>query len=95
VADPVSWFLIERGWQVLGSDGSELGTVEETVGDSQLDIFDGLTVATGLLSKARYVPAEQVDEIVEGTVKLSIGKDEFDRLGGHEQPPPGTKIRPD
>jgi hypothetical protein len=95
VADPVSWFLIERGWQVLGSDGSELGTVEETVGDSQLDIFDGLTVAPGLLSKARYVPAEQVDEIVEGTVKLSIGKDEFDRLGGHEQPPPGTKIRPD
>jgi hypothetical protein len=95
VADPVSWFLIERGWQVLGSDGSELGTVEETVGDSQLDIFDGLTVATGLLSKARYVPAEQVEEIVEGTVKLSIGKDEFDRLGGHEQPPPGTKIRPD
>jgi hypothetical protein len=95
VADPVSWFLIERGWQVVGSDGSELGTVEETVGDSQLDIFDGLTVAPGLLSKARYVPAEQVDEIVEGTVKLSIGKDEFDRLGGHEQPPPGTKIRPD
>jgi len=57
VADPVSWFLIERGWHVVGSDGSELGTVEETVGDSQLDIFDGLTVATGLLSKARYVPA--------------------------------------
>lgn len=95
MADPVSWFLIERGWHVAGSDGSELGTVEETVGDSQLDIFDGLTVATGLLGKARYVPAEQVDEIVEGTVKLSIGKDEFDRLGGHEQPPPGTKIRPD
>jgi hypothetical protein len=95
VADPVSWFLIERGWHVVGSDGSELGTVEETVGDSQLDIFDGLTVATGLLSKARYVPAEQVDEIVEGTVKLSVDKDEFDRLEGHEPPPPGTKIRPD
>ena len=95
MADPVSWFLIERGWHVVGSDGSELGTVEETVGDSQLDIFDGLTVATGLLSKPRYVPAEQVDEIVEGTVKLSVDKDEFDRLEGHEQPPPGTKIRPD
>jgi hypothetical protein len=95
VADPVSWFLIERGWHVVGSDGSELGTVEETVGDPQLDIFDGLTVATGLLSKPRYVPAEQVAEIVEGTVELSIGKDEFDRLGSHEQPPPGTSLRPD
>jgi hypothetical protein len=95
VADPVSWFLIERGWHVVGSDGSELGTVEETVGDSQLDIFDGLTVAAGLLSKPRYVPAEQVDEIVEGTVNLSIGKSEFDRLGGHEGTPPGRRIRPD
>jgi hypothetical protein len=95
VADPVSWFLIEQGWQVVGSDGHELGKVEETVGDSSLDIFDGLTVGTGLLSKPRYVPAEQVDEIVEGTVTLSIGKDEFERLGGHEQPPPSATIRPD
>jgi hypothetical protein len=95
VADPVSWFLIERGWQVVGSDESELGTVEETVGDSKLDIFDGLTVGTGLLSRPRYVPSEQVDEIVEGTVKLSIGKGEFDRLGHHEEPPPSAAIRPD
>jgi hypothetical protein len=95
VADPVSWFLIERGWQVVGSDESELGSVEETVGDSELDIFDGLTVGTGLLSRPRYVPAEQVDEIVEGTVKLSIGKGEFDRLGHDEEPPPSARIRPD
>jgi hypothetical protein len=95
VADPVSWFLIERGWQVVDNNETDLGTVEETVGDSGLDIFDGLTVATGLLGKPRYVPAEQVDEIVEGTVKLSIDKGEFDRLGHHEEPPPSARIRPD
>jgi hypothetical protein len=95
MADPVSWLMIERGWQVVGNDGSELGKIEETVGDSGRDIFDGLTVGTGLLSKPRYVPSEQVDEIVEGTVKLSLDKDAFDRLGGYEEPPSSATVRPE
>jgi hypothetical protein len=95
VADPVSWFVIEPGWEVVGSDGSKLGTVEETVGDSARDIFDGLTVGTGLLSKPRYVPAELVDEIVEGTVSLSVGKERFERLEGYREPPGHERIRPD
>jgi hypothetical protein len=95
VADPVSWFVIEPGWEVVGSDGSKLGTVEETVGDSARDIFDGLTVGTGLLSKPRYVPAELVDEIVEGAVRLSVGKDRFERLEGYREPPGHERIRPD
>ena len=92
MADPVSWFLIERGWQVVGNDGSELGTIEETVGDSSRDIFDGLTVGTGLLSKPRYVPAELAGEIVEGRVSLTIGKDEFERLDEYEEPPPTENV---
>lgn len=95
MADPVSWFVIEPGWEVVGSDGSKLGTVEETVGDSARDIFDGLTVGTGLLSKPRYVPAELVDEIVEGTVRLAVGKDRFDRLEGYREPPGHERIRPE
>jgi hypothetical protein len=92
MADPVSWFLIERGWQVVGSDGNELGTIEETVGDSARDIFDGLTVGTGLLSKPRYVPAELVGEIVEGRVALTIGQDEFERLDEYREPPPTENV---
>jgi hypothetical protein len=86
VADPVSWFLIERGWEVVGSDGSKFGTVEEVLGDSALDIFDGLSVATGLLGKPHYVPAELVHEIVEGAVRLSIGRDEVERLDEYDEP---------
>ena len=93
MADPVSWFVIERGWKVVGSDGSKLGTIEETVGDSGRDIFDGLTVGTGLLSKPRYVPAELVDEIVEGCVRLSIAGDEFERLDAYQEPPPSGRHR--
>lgn len=90
--DPVSWFVIERGWDVVGSDGEKLGTVEEVLGDTGLDIFDGLSVATGVLGKPRYVPAELVGEIVEGSVRLSIGRSEFDRLGAYE-PPPSERVR--
>ena len=94
MADPVSWFVIERGWLVVGRDDEELGKIEETVGDSARDIFDGLTVGTGLLSKPRYVPAEVVGEIVEGCVRLTIGQDEFDRLDAHTEPPTSKRIDP-
>ncbi|HEY7019141.1 MAG TPA: hypothetical protein VH297_11785 [Gaiellaceae bacterium] len=87
MADPVSWFLIERGWEVAGSDGEKLGTVEETTGEPEQDIFDGLVVATSLLAKPRYAPAELVGEIVEGRVTLSIGKEAFDRLEEYDEPP--------
>ena len=85
MADPVSWFGIERGWEVVG-DGGKLGTVEEALGDPERDIFDGLSIATGLLGKPRYVPAELVREIVEGTVRLSIGQDELERLEEYDEP---------
>lgn len=80
MADPVSWFLIRPGWKVAASDGSDVGTVEEVVGDTELDIFGGLAVATGLLGKPRYVPAERVDRIEEGTVYLALDADEASRL---------------
>ena len=80
MADPVSWFLVRRGWSVVASDGSSVGTVEEVVGDEERDIFDGLAVSTGLLGKPRYVPAEDVGRIEEGTVHLALGPDETSRL---------------
>lgn len=94
-SEPVSWLLVERGWKVEAADGSELGKVEETVGDSSLDIFSGLTVATGLLSTPRYVPAERVAEITDGRIRLAIDPDEFNRLDEYEQPPPSEQIRPE
>jgi hypothetical protein len=72
MADPVSWLMIRPGWKVVAADGSEVGSVDEVTGDSSKDIFDGLAVATSALGKPLYVPAEQVGEIVEGTVRLTV-----------------------
>ena len=94
MADPVSWYLIEQGWEVLGSDGGAIGKVEETVGDSTRDIFDGLTVGTGLLSRPRYVPAELAGEIVEGRVALTIDKEGFERLDHYQEPPTTEEVEP-
>jgi hypothetical protein len=93
--DPVSWFLIEPGWKVLDADGDDVGTVDEVVGDSGNDIFNGLSISPSLLGRPRYIPSEEVAEIVEGQVRLTLSKDAFERLGEFEEPPTTAEILPD
>ena len=93
--DPVSWFLIEAGWKVVDATGEEVGSVDEVVGDSSDDIFNGLSISTSLLGKPRYVPSEQVGEIIEGRVQLTLSKGEVDRLGEYEEPPTSAELLPE
>jgi hypothetical protein len=94
MGDPVSWLMIEAGWKVLASDGSEVGQVDEVVGDSNADIFDGLAIATSRFGKPRYVPSEQVDEITEGIVRLSLTPAQVDQLGEYLEPATSAQIEP-
>jgi hypothetical protein len=93
-ADPVSWLVVEHGWKVVAADGSGVGTVEEVIGDTGKDIFNGLSVSSGLLKRPKYVPAEAVAEIAEGEVRLALSKDEFEQLGEHDEPPASAEILP-
>lgn len=93
MADPVSWLVIEPGWKVVARDGEEVGKVEEIVGDTGEDIFNGLSVSSGLLGKPKYVPAERVVEIVEGEVRLDLPSEAAERLDDHEQQPPSAEFR--
>jgi hypothetical protein len=86
--------MIEPGWKVLDAAGSEVGRVEELVGDTEVDIFNGLAISTGLLSKDRYVPAERVGAIVEGTVRLELTRDDVSGLEEYERPPVSEEILP-
>jgi len=95
VADPVSWLLIEAGWRVLAADGSEVGNVDEVTGDENADIFDGLAISTSALGKPRYVPSEQVGEIVEGTVRLKLGPEQVDALDEYLEPATSAEIEAD
>jgi hypothetical protein len=92
VADPVSWFVIEPGWSVVDAEGHEIGKVGEVTGDSEKDIFDGLSITSVAFRTARYVPSEQVAEIVEGRVILKLSEDEVAQLGEFVEPPPQERI---
>lgn len=75
--DPVAWKVVERGWDVLASDGARVGAVDQVLGDPEADIFDGLAVTEGLLKPTRYVASEQVGEIREGEVQLALDSAAF------------------
>lgn len=86
MADPMSWIVLERGHPVAAADGEEVGQVEEILGDSVADIFDGLTVATGMTGKPKYVPSELVASIDTDAVRLTIGKADVERLEQYTPP---------
>jgi uncharacterized protein YrrD len=94
MSDPVSWFVIEPGWKVVDTNGEEIGRVEEVVGDTGADIFNGLSISTGLLKGARYVPAELVKSITEDHVQLAVDRSQLDSLQKYERPPVSEQILP-
>ena len=87
--------MIEPGWLVRDADGKELGRVHEVTGDENADIFDGLTIKHGALSKDKYVPSEHVAEIREGEVVLDLSRDAVERLETFTEPAPEEQIVPE
>jgi len=55
VADPVSWLMIRPGWDVFAVDGTKFGEVDLVAGDDTADIFDGLAIKQGTLSKDKKI----------------------------------------
>lgn len=93
--DPVAWTVIERGWIVRDAEGEEVGRVGEVTGDENADIFDGLTISKGILSKDRYVPSEHVADIREGEVHLDLTRRDVEALQQFVEPPPEEQILPE
>lgn len=92
MADPVSWLMVEKGWRVVGSDGAELGTVDEVLGDPDADIFNGLVLSLGRLSGNRYLPAERVRGIWPDRVEVDASAAELERLPDYEEPVAGRIV---
>lgn len=86
MADPVAWNVIERGWKVFDAAGDEIGRVDEITGDENVDIFDGITISHGVLSKPHYVPSEHVAQILDGEVHLSLSHAEVEKLATYREP---------
>ena len=78
--------MIEPGWKVFDAEGDEIGDVHEVAGDENADIFDGLAMKQGILGKDRYVPSEQVAQILEGEVHLSLTRAQIEALESYAEP---------
>jgi hypothetical protein len=78
--------MIEPGWKVFDAEGQEIGTVHEVTGDENVDIFDGLAIKQGTLSKDQYVPSEHVAQILEGEVHLSLTQPQVEALETYVEP---------
>lgn len=95
MADPVSWMVAERGWSVVANDGTEVGKLDQVLGDPKADIFDGLAVGAGtVLDRPLYVPSEKVGAIEDGTVHLGIDSEEYKQLSPYEPPPSERFLAP-
>jgi hypothetical protein len=77
----------------VAGEGDGVGKVHRVLGDPESDIFDGLAVGAGsVLDRPLYVPSEQVGEIEEGTVHLTIEAEKYRSSPPYGEPPQGQRL---
>jgi hypothetical protein len=70
---PASYLTLEKGAACYSSDGQAVGKVEHVLADPDLDLFDGFVLDKSVLPGGhRFVDADQVDEIYERGVVLTV-----------------------
>jgi hypothetical protein len=82
---PISYQAAARGTPVLSSAGTEIGTLEHVLEVPQLDVFDGIVVATkgGL----RFIDADYVQRITRSYIQSSLDDTQASQLPPPEGPP--------
>ena len=84
----IHYAAVGRGTPVYGSDGIEVGKVDEVVDNYREHILDGIVIETG--RELRFVDAPEVARTAERGVTLTITSDEVASL-----PPAGPRRRGD
>lgn len=82
---PISYRAAQRGLPVLDSSGGHIGTLEHVLEVSDLDIFDGVVIATkhGL----RFVDADQIVDIATTGIQTSLDHAQASQLPAPSGPP--------
>jgi hypothetical protein len=75
-----SWLVLEPGSEVLGTEGTVVGSVAAVLGDEQVDIFHGLSIRPRAGGGDRFVPASSVTAIWLGRVQIDVPERELGRL---------------
>lgn len=82
---PISYAGATRGTPVLSSSGKQIGTLEHVLEVSDLDIFEGVAIAThhGL----RFIDADHIAQITTTRIQSSLTDEDAARLPAPSGPP--------
>ncbi|MDX6391611.1 MAG: hypothetical protein QOJ73_2674 [Streptosporangiaceae bacterium] len=78
----ISYEAATRGTPVLSSTGAEIGTLEHVLKVPEVDVFDGIVVATK--AGLRFIDADYVQQITRSHIQCSLDDAQVSQL-----PPPG------
>ena len=67
---PISYEAAVRGTPVLSSSGKQIGTLEHVLEVPELDVFDGIVVATG--AGLRFIDADHVRRITRSQIASDL-----------------------
>lgn len=82
---PISFEAAARGSPVLSSSGKQIGTLEHVLEVSDLDIFEGIVIATrqGL----RFIDADHLPEFTTTHIRSNLTDEEAAKLPPPSGPP--------
>jgi hypothetical protein len=79
--EAISYQAAARGTPVLSSSGTQIGTLEHVLEVPELDVFDGIVIATG--DGLRFIDADDVQQITRGHIQCRL-----DDAQARQLPPP-------
>jgi len=82
----ISYEAAVPGTPVLSSTGAEIGTLEHVLEVPQVDVFDGIVIATK--AGLRFIDADYVREITRTAIRSSLSDEEASQLA----PPDGAPV---
>jgi hypothetical protein len=82
---PISYEAATRGTPVLSSSGKEIGTLEHVLEVRDLDLFEGVAIAThhGL----RFIDADHIPQITTTHIQTSLDDEQAAQLPPPTGPP--------
>ena len=83
---PISYMAAVRGTPVLSSAGTQIGTLEHVLQVPDVDVFDGIVIATN--AGLRFIDADYVQQITRSHIRCSLDDTQAAQL----PPPQGSPV---
>jgi hypothetical protein len=83
---PISYEAAVPGTPVLTSTGTQIGTLEHVLEVPEVDVFDGIVIATR--AGLRFIDADDIQQITRSSIRTSLDDVQASRLA----PPDGAPV---